>query len=114
MWKVIYEVFGEESPDFLQKGPHSFYDRNEIERMLLNAGFKDVKIEALPKTPEYNEPADLIKGFAEGSPLSNYLREKGEEAQKSFREKLQQALTEQDKVLGNTVPSLALVIEAAK
>ena len=32
MWKVMYEVFGSESPDFLQKGPHSYYDKEEIER----------------------------------------------------------------------------------
>jgi len=114
MWKVIYEVFGNESPDFFQKGPHSFYHKNEIEQMLLNAGFKSVSIETVAKTPKYNEPDDLIRGFADGSPLSNYLREKGKDIQSQFRQKLQEALNEQDKILGNTVPSLALVIEATK
>jgi ubiquinone/menaquinone biosynthesis C-methylase UbiE len=112
MWKIIYEVFGKESPDFLQKGPHSFYDKNEIEQLLLNAGFKNIRIDTVAKTPKYNQPDDLIKGFADGSPLSNYLREKDEEVQMQFRKRLQEELNEQDIVFGNTVPSLALVIEA--
>jgi len=114
MWKVIYEVFGKDAPDFLQKGPHSFYDKNEIERLLLNAGFKNVRIETVAKTAKYNQPDDLIIGFADGSPLSNYLGEKEEQVQMSFRKRLLEALSEQDKVLGNSVPSLALVVEATK
>jgi ubiquinone/menaquinone biosynthesis C-methylase UbiE len=114
MWKVIYEVFGNESPDFFQKGPHSFYDKNEIEQMLLIAGFKTVRIETVAKTPKYNHPDDLINGFADGSPLNNYLSEKGEEARANFKKRMKEVFKEQDKVLGNTVPSLALVVEATK
>lgn len=114
MWQVISEVFGSESPDFLKKGPHSFYDQDEIERMLVNAGFKNIRIEVVSKDPKYNEPADLIRGFADGSPLTNYLKESSEAVQKNFREKLQAALIKQESIFGNTVPSLALVIEATK
>jgi ubiquinone/menaquinone biosynthesis C-methylase UbiE len=114
MWKVIYEIFGNESPDFFQKGPHSFYDKNEIEQLLLKAGFQKVQMETVAKTPKYNQPDDLIKGFADGSPLSNYLMEKDKEVQTRFRKQMQEALSEQDKILDNTVPSLALVVEAVK
>lgn len=114
MWKVMREIFGEETPDFLQKGPHSFYDKNEIERLLRNAGFETVRIETVAKTPTYNEPDDLVKGFTDGSPLNNYLNDKDETIKVKFRERLRQALAEQDKLLGNTVPSLALVVEATK
>lgn len=114
MWKVIYEVFGSESPDFFQKGPYSFYDKSQIEKFLLNTGFEGVRIATVAKTPVYNEPDDLIKGFAEGSPLSNYLQEKDEKMRTEFLKRLKQKLSEQDKVLGNTVPSLALVVEAIK
>lgn len=114
MWKVICEVFGNEAPDFLQKGPHSFYDKSIIEQFLLNAGFKNIQIETVAKTAEYNGPDDLINGFANGSPLSNYLQEKSGELQMNFKKLMKERLTEQDKVFGNTVPSLALVIEATK
>lgn len=114
MWKVMYEVFGNETPDFLQKGPHSFFDKEEIERLLINAGFKNVRIETVAKTPSYNQPDDLVKGFMEGSPLANYLSEKSEDVKAVFRKRLQEELDESDKIFGNTVPILALVIEATK
>lgn len=114
MWKVMREVFGSETPDFLEKGPHSFFDKNEIEQLLINAGFINVRIETVATTPKYNQPDDLIKGFAEGSPLANYLSEKSKDVQMEFRKRLQEELNEQDKIFGNTVPSLALVVEATK
>jgi ubiquinone/menaquinone biosynthesis C-methylase UbiE len=114
MLKVMLEVFGNETPDFLQKGPHSFFHKNEIEQLLINAGFKNVRIESVATAPKYTRPDDLVKGFADGSPLANYLKEKQEEVQIIFRKRFQEALDEQDKVFGNTVPLLALVIEATK
>jgi ubiquinone/menaquinone biosynthesis C-methylase UbiE len=114
MWKVIYEVFENGAPDFLQKGPHSFYDQEKIKQFLRNAGFSNIKVETVEKNPSYTEPGDLIKGFADGSPLRNYLQEKGEEAQAAFRKRLQEELSRQDEIYGNTVPSLALVVEAVK
>jgi ubiquinone/menaquinone biosynthesis C-methylase UbiE len=114
MWKVIYEVFGNESPDFFQKGPHSFYDKSEIEKLLLNAGFRNVSIETVAKTSKYNQPDDLINGFIDGSPLTNFLKDKDQQLQKNLRKRLQDELNEQDKVFGSTVPCLALVVEATK
>jgi hypothetical protein len=82
--------------------------------MLLNEGFKNIEIETVAKTSKYNEPTDLVHGFTEGSPLSYYRREQSEEVQAQFKTKLQQALAEQDAILSNTVPCLALVITAKK
>lgn len=114
MWKVIGEVFENESPEFLQKGPHSFFDKKEIERMLINAGFMDIRIETVAKTPKYNNANDLIKGFTEGSPLTNYLQEKGEDVKMNFRRRLLEELEAQESVFDKTVPCLALVVEATK
>lgn len=114
MWKVVYEMFAEESPDFFQKGPHSFYDNDEIERLLLKAGFKTVRIDTVAKTSKYNHRDDLINGFADGSPFSHYLNEKGEEAKDRFKKRMQQVFEAEEEIFGNTVPSLALVVEATK
>ena len=114
IWKVINEVFGKEPADFFMKGPHSFHDKNKIEQLLTNAGFKNIRIETVATTPTYNKPDDLIKGFGDGSPLNNFLREKNKDLQEDFRKRLLRALQEQDKTLGNTVPSLALVVEAIR
>jgi ubiquinone/menaquinone biosynthesis C-methylase UbiE len=114
IWKVINEVFGKESADFFMKGPHSFHDKNKIEQLLTDAGFKSIRIETVAKTPVYNQPDDLIKGFADGSPLNNFLKEKDKGVQEDFRRRLREALQEQDRTLGNAVPSVALVVEAIK
>lgn len=114
MWKVIAEVFTNEPPEFFQKGPHSFNDKNEIDRMLRNAGFDDVRIETVVKTSHYTGPDDLIKGFADGSPLSSYLQEKDENLQAWFRMRLEEELQQQDEILGTSVPCEAIVIEAVK
>lgn len=114
MWQVVYEVFKNESPDFFQRGPYSLYDQDEIERMLLNAGFENIQIETVATTPKYNQPDDLIKGFTEGSTLYNFLKEKDEKIQLELKKRLLDALNKQDEVLGNTVPCLALVVEASK
>lgn len=114
IWNVVYEVFKNESPDFFQKGPYSLYDKDEIERMLLNAGFKNIRIETVATTPKYNQPDDLIKGFTEGSTLSNFLKEKDEKIQLELNKRLEEELNKQDEVFGNTVPCLAVVVEASK
>lgn len=114
MWKVILEMFADESPEFFEKRPQPFCDKIEIEKMLLNAGFKNVKIESVSKTSRYNSPDDLVNGFADGSPFSYYLTGRGEDVRAGFKKRMLEAFHEQDKVLGNTVPCLALVIEATK
>lgn len=114
MWKVIYEVFEVESPDLIRKGPHAFFDKAEIEKLLVNAGFNEISIETVVINSRYRKPDDLVRGFADGSPLRNYLSEKDEKLQLRFRKRLQEALNEQDKILGKHVPCVALVVEAIK
>lgn len=114
MWKVMYEIFGDEAPDFLQKGPYSFFNKIEIEKLLLEAGFKNISIKIVKKTSRYNDADDLIKGFADGSPLNNYLVEKDENVKKQFIKRLHGEMKEQEKIYGNIVPMQALVCEALK
>lgn len=114
IWQTIKEMFRDDSPEFFQKGPYSFNDKEIIEQFLLKAGFKNVKIEVVAKTPKYNEPGDLITGFAEGSSLYNYLAEKDEGTRRRFKTLLRQRLVEQETIYGNTVPSRALVVESTK
>lgn len=114
MWKIIYELFGNETPDFFRKGPHSFFDQEEIISLLAHAGFSDISIDVVEKLPKYNEPEDLVRGFADGSPIRNYLEAKEVEVQMQFRERLLQGFIEQDKTFDRTVPCAALVIDARK
>jgi len=114
IWQTVLEVFPNDPPEFLKKGPYAFNDQAGIEKLLRNAGFKNIKIDTVATTPQYNGPDDLINGFVEGTTLYNNLKEKSAESRQQLKTLLKQRLAKQDEVLGNTVPSLALVIEATK
>lgn len=114
IWQTILEVFPDDPPEFFKKGPYAYNDQQEIEKLLLNAGFTNIRIDSVAKTSNYNGPDDLINGFADGTTLHNYLKQKDTESQQRLRELLKQRLGKQDAILGNTVPSLALVMEATK
>jgi ubiquinone/menaquinone biosynthesis C-methylase UbiE len=78
---VMEELMGAESPDFLKKGPFSWYDKNEITTVLKQAGFKDIKLVVVNKSAYFDSADDLINGFVKGSPLSAYLAEQTQSLQ---------------------------------
>jgi ubiquinone/menaquinone biosynthesis C-methylase UbiE len=112
--KVMDDMFGEEAPDFMQRGPYSFFDRDEIKKMLQQAGFRDPKIEEVKKTTTYSNPDDIVTGFVEGSPLSSFMSEKPVALQQELKQKLRQELIAQMEHYGAAVPLQALVIAAVK
>lgn len=114
IWQTVLEVFPNDPPEFLRKGPYAFNDQQEIENLLLNAGFKNIRIDTVAKTSKYNSPDDLINGFTEGTTLYNYLKEKTAESRQQLKALLKERLSNQDEILDNTVPSLVLVIETTK
>jgi hypothetical protein len=90
--KVLEEIMGDEAPDFLSKGPYSFYDKDMINAFLQQAGFRNIAVEVVQKTTYYPSANDLIKGFVDGSPLSAYLVQQSPALQQTIREKLRQAI----------------------
>lgn len=112
--KVLDDMFGDEAPDFMKKGPYSFFDKGEIRNMLYSAGFQNVKIDTVKKTAVYASPDDVIIGFVEGSPLSSFMQKKPVAAQEEIRQRLQQELIAQVAVYGSALPLQALIIEAVK
>lgn len=114
IWETILEVFPNDPPEFFKKGPYACNDQKEIEQLLLNAGFKNIQIDTVAKTSKYNGPDDLINGFVDGTTLYNYLKEKEPQKQQQLKMLLKERLSKQDETLGNSVPSLVLVIEATK
>jgi ubiquinone/menaquinone biosynthesis C-methylase UbiE len=112
--KVMDDMFGEASPDFMQKGPYSFFDRDRIGTMLQHAGFRNLKMGEVKKTARYSHPDEIIVGFVDGSPLSSFMKEKPAAAQEELRQRLRRELTAQMQQYGSEVPLQALVIEAVK
>jgi ubiquinone/menaquinone biosynthesis C-methylase UbiE len=112
--QVMEDIMGDEAPDFMSKGPYSFYDQALIHQLMEEAGFKDIKLEVVQKTAYYSSADDLIKGFVDGSPLSSYLVQLTPDLQKTIRERLHYAITSE---LGKSQiisPMQAIVCSANK
>ena len=112
--KVVDEIMGDQSPDFLKKGPYSFYNKEEIKRLLQEAGFNSIKLEVVPKIGHYDSANDIIKGFVDGSPLASYLTELDAERSKKIRDQLFVELSAAFGEENLSVPMQAIVVEASK
>jgi ubiquinone/menaquinone biosynthesis C-methylase UbiE len=112
--KVMDELSKEDAPDFLKKGPYSYFNKEEIRANLLDAGFRDVSIETVQKKTELKNVDDVIIGFVDGSPLSSFLADKPQSLKDQVRQKLHEELHAQMEQYGSAMPLQALVIEAIK
>jgi ubiquinone/menaquinone biosynthesis C-methylase UbiE len=112
--KVMDEMFGDQAPAFLKKGPYSFFDKDEIRRLLTDAGFRNISIDRVEKQTVYSDPDDLIIGFVDGSPLSEFKRDKPSSVIEEVRSKIREELIVQAEQYGPQVPLTALVVEAIK
>lgn len=75
--QVLNEVLKENPPDFLEKGPYSFFDPAQIRRLLEGAGFTRIEIETVAKMGVLSSADQAAIGIVEGSPLTGYLNERG-------------------------------------
>jgi ubiquinone/menaquinone biosynthesis C-methylase UbiE len=73
--KVINRIFTNNPPDFY-KVPFSFYDTKEIEKLLNEAGFSDIKIEYIKTKGENESVKSLAIGLVEGNPIYGQITER--------------------------------------
>ena len=112
--KVMDELLKDDAPDFLKKGPYSYFDKDEIRATLKQAGFNEISIDTVYKTTELKNVDDVIIGFVDGSPLSSFLANQPTDLKDKVRQKLREALHAQIEQYGSAMPLKALVIEAHK
>jgi ubiquinone/menaquinone biosynthesis C-methylase UbiE len=112
--QIMQEIMGDEAPDFLSKGPYSYYDKDIIEASLESAGFKNIKLEVVQKTAYYAFAEDLIKGFVDGSPLSAYLVQQSPSLQQKIKDRLKQVIVAEFGETRIISPMQAIVCSASK
>jgi ubiquinone/menaquinone biosynthesis C-methylase UbiE len=112
--KVMDDMYKENAPDFFQKVPHGFFDKDEIEKKVLAAGFQNIKFDVVQKTSGFSNVDEFITGFVDGSPLRSFLMDKPAPEQNDLRQKLREALSAQSEQYGAHVPLQAISIEAIK
>jgi SAM-dependent methyltransferase len=109
--QVLNEVLTENPPDFLEKGPYSFFDPALIRLLLEGVGFTDIDIATEPKMGVLSSADQAAIGFVEGSPLTGYLNERG-----APKEDIKKKITEftATEYKNRQLPMQALVCTAKK
>jgi ubiquinone/menaquinone biosynthesis C-methylase UbiE len=102
--KVMNEVFPDDPPDFMEKGPYSFFEPGKIRGLLEDAGFTHIDVLKVAKTNIPREAEDVARGFVDGSPLTGYLQER-----QADRENIKKRITE---VVRTHHPTLQLPMQA--
>lgn len=111
--EVMEEVFPDSPPDFYEKVPFSFFNKDEIRQLLQEAGFTHISIDTVAKTGIATSPDTVITGLVDGTPVSAYMEENNLPAgqlKERFRERLVQRFGQQNLQL----PMQAIVVEAKK
>ena len=112
--QVMSEVMGADAPDFLSKGPYSYFNEDSIRADLEAGGFGNISFEVVQKTAYYSSVDDIIMGFFEGSPLSAYLTQQAPELRTILREKVRDAIVRNFGEKQILTPMQAIVCTAAK
>ncbi|MEM7226409.1 MAG: class I SAM-dependent methyltransferase [Pseudomonadota bacterium] len=84
-------LFPEDPPSFLEL-PFGYQDMTAILRALQAAGFAHVDFSVQPRLSRAPGAQDVAAAFCRGSPLANYLAERGEESEAQALAALIQAL----------------------
>ncbi|HEY1113364.1 MAG TPA: class I SAM-dependent methyltransferase [Chitinophagaceae bacterium] len=108
---VLSEVLAPDPPDFLEKGPYSFFDPAMIRGLLEEAGFTHIRIETVAKMGALTSPGQVAAGFVDGSPLTGYLNERGA-PKAEIKQRITEAITAE--FMNMMLPMQALVCSAQK
>jgi len=73
--ETIASYFDKDPPTFYEV-PFSYYDRDEIKRVVKNAGFQSVEIQVVTKLTGPTRAEDAAAGLVEGNPVATAIAER--------------------------------------
>lgn len=112
--KVLKDIMKDDAPDFMEKGPFSMYNKDEINELLEEAGFNHIQIEIVQKIAHYESDDNIIKGFLLGSPLAVFINKLNEELRETIKERVAQEIVNSFGKGHHEFPMQALVCSARK
>jgi ubiquinone/menaquinone biosynthesis C-methylase UbiE len=112
--KALREVMGKDAPDFMDRGPFSYFDPEAIRTSLADAGFSAISIRVVAKQAYYQSNETILRGFLEGSPLANFLHKLKPELQQKLKESVAREIVNAFGANNHHFPMQALVCEALK
>lgn len=110
---VLQRVFPEDPPEFFNKGPYSYFDKDEITSTLREAGFQQIEIIPVNLVGNSTTVDEVITGILEGSPLASYLEERGA-PKENIKQLLQKSLSAYYKDGGFSFSMQALYCKGVK
>ena len=110
---VLKEFFPDGSGAFMEKGPHSFYNKELVAQLLKDAGFVHVSIEAVRLVSTAATAAECVSGILDGTPLSAFLSERTLDRE-PIKKRLRNELEKRFGTAGLQLPMQALVCTAQK
>ena len=109
--ETITGYFDKDPPTFYQV-PFSYHDRDEIKRVLAEAGFRDVRIEVVEKISGASRPEDTATGLVQGNPVSVAIAGRDPSLLPVITNAIAEALKSRFGDLDIRAPQRAIVIEA--
>lgn len=110
------ELFPENPPQFMTRGPFSYYDPEVIEGDLRAAGFSDIEIDTVTLDSRSASAEDGARGLVYGSPMGVELatEDYGPDALDRVYEKVLKAMREYEGPDGFGAPMTAHIVTATK
>jgi SAM-dependent methyltransferase len=112
--RSMHELFPDDPPKFMERGPFSYYDPEWIERDLTAAGFANVEIETIELTSRSPTAEDAARGLTYGSPMGVELEEYGPGAVDQVFDDFWRAARQYEGPAGFEAPMRAHIVTATK
>ena len=110
----MQQLFPDNPPMFMMRGPFSYADPEWIRRDLAAAGFSDIELETIELPSRSPSARDAAMGLCYGSPMRVGLEEHGEAALDNTFERLTEAAQKYEGPQGFEAPMSAHIVTATK
>ena len=107
---AVAELFREDPPDYMERGPFSYSDPADIEHDLLGAGFADIRVETVASSSRVSA-RDAAQGLVLGSPFRAEIERRDPSGLDRALDAVTEALRPWD---GKDVPISAHIVTATK
>jgi ubiquinone/menaquinone biosynthesis C-methylase UbiE len=109
--QTIASYFDKDPPTFYEV-PFGYHDQKEIERVLNEAGFKEIKIDIVAKVGAASRAEDAATGSVQGNPVAVAITERDPSLLPVITEAVAQALTDRFGETDIRAPMQAIIVQA--
>ena len=113
-YQAMQRLFPDNPPQFMLRGPYSYYEPEWIERDLKAAGFTDISIDTVKRMSRSASAEDGARGLVYGSPMGVELEEYGEGALDRVFEEVSKTALPLQTANGFEAPMAAHIVTASR